>query len=530
MTEASGKAKAAAATGRGAGWIAGMCLAGLLALALRLLPGPETLDDAYITYRIAGNIANGQGFVYNAGERLQSSTTPAYALLLSLLPRLGLDLPRGSFVLNALAGMAAAMLLFAALRRICGDGRAALAGALLYAVFPGSVVYSIAGMETPFFELLLLAAGTAFLFKRDGLAAVLAGFLPLVRPEGLVVSAILGVALIVAKRNRVWAYGIVALLPLAAWIAWATAYFGTPVPHSVSEKQKFFTDPRFAVGLAGFLRQWIYHFYSLFWDNPVNGERINNTRYALLLLGGFPFAAGYAFQIFTAAVARPRALPLVLAPGFFALACILGQAGLPFPWYFMPTAGLFIAAAVGGLYALVHAALARWRPAWISAAGGLILALGVGLAARHLAANYRWTPRIMPATLYDHVFPHREPAYEIVGQWLGARGGDEQEIVLCAEVGAVGYFCRFKVWDQHLTQPPWVPERGSALVDRYRPRFITFLAIYPPAAELQDQPAAARIGTSQVPYRQVFCVNLEKDPRYTLPRERHNVLIYERED
>ena len=511
------------------GWVAGMCLAGVCALVMRLWPGPEILDDAYITYRIAENIASGKGFVYNAGEKLQSSTTPAYTLLLSLLPRAGVDVPRGSFVINALAGMAAAMLLFLAVRRICGDGRAALAGALLFAVYPGSVVYSIAGMETPVFELFLIAAGTAFLFRRDWLAAILAGILPLLRPEGLVVSAILGVALIVAKRNRVWAYGIVALLPLAAWIAWATAYFGTPIPHSVSEKQKFFTDPRFAVGLAGFLRQWAYHFYSLFWGNPVNGERINNTRYAVILLGGAPFALGYAYQIFKSAVVRPRALPLALAPGLFALACILGQAGLPFPWYFMPTAGLFIALSFCGLFALLRDGLAR-RPWGAVAAGGAVLAAGILLAGHHLAANYKWSPRVMPATLYDHVFPHREPAYEEVGQWLGAQGGDDRDIVLCAEVGAVGYFCRYKVWDQHLTQPPWAPERGGALVDKYRPRFITFMAIYPPVEEVKDQPETVRVGRSQVPYRKVFCVNKENDPRYTLPRERHNVLVYERED
>ena len=511
------------------GWLAGLCLAGACALGMRLWPGPEYIDDAYITYRIAENIASGQGFVYNAGEKLQSSTTPAYTLLLSLLPRLGVEVPQGSFVLNALACMAAAMLLFLAVRRICGDSRAALAGALLFAVFPGSVVYSIAGMETAVFELALIAAGTAFLFRRDWLTAVLAGILPLLRPEGLVVSAILGVALIVAKRNRVWAYGIVALLPLAAWAAWATAYFGTPVPHSVSEKQKFFADPRFAVGLAGFLRQWAYHFFSLFWGNPVNGERINNTRYAVILLGGAPFAAGYIYQIFKSAVSGPRALPLALAPGLFALACILGQAGLPFPWYFMPTAGLFIAMSFCGLFTLVHDRLAR-PPRRAAATGWAVLAAGILLAGHHLAVHYRWSPRVMPATLHDHVFPHREPAYEEAGKWLGAQGGDEEDIVLCAEVGAIGYFCRLKVWDQHLTQPPWAPERGAALVDKYRPRFISFMAIYPPVDEVKDQPETVRIGASQVPYRRVFCINLERDPRYTLPRERHNVLVYERED
>jgi hypothetical protein len=196
----------------------------------------------------------------------------------------------------------------------------------------------------------------------------------------------------------------------------------------------------------------------------------------------------------------------------------------------MPTAGLFIAMSICGLYVLVRDVLAHWRPVWMNAAGGAVLVLGIGLAGNHLAAHYRWTPRIMPATLADHVPPHREAAYEIVGKWLDARGGNDQEIVICAEVGAVGYFCRLKVWDQHLTQPKWVPERGGALVDKYKPRFITFMGIFSPMAELTSQPEFARVGTSQMLYRQVLCLNLSNDPRYTLPRERHNVLIYERQD
>ena len=41
-------------------------------------------DDAFITYRYARNIASGQGFVFNPGERLLGTTTPLYTL--SLVP------------------------------------------------------------------------------------------------------------------------------------------------------------------------------------------------------------------------------------------------------------------------------------------------------------------------------------------------------------------------------------------------------------------------------------------------------------
>lgn len=56
-----------------------------IALAVRLLVLlqhiPAYLDDAYITLRVARNLADGLGPVYNAGERIQSVTSPLFLLV-----------------------------------------------------------------------------------------------------------------------------------------------------------------------------------------------------------------------------------------------------------------------------------------------------------------------------------------------------------------------------------------------------------------------------------------------------------------
>ena len=51
-----------------------------LALAARMIPGPRTIDDSYITFRYARNLLAGEGFVYNPGVRLMGTTTPLYTL------------------------------------------------------------------------------------------------------------------------------------------------------------------------------------------------------------------------------------------------------------------------------------------------------------------------------------------------------------------------------------------------------------------------------------------------------------------
>jgi len=55
----------------------------VLAILARIIPGPRTIDDAFITYRYVRNILAGIGFVYNPGEQVLGTTTPLYTLLLT---------------------------------------------------------------------------------------------------------------------------------------------------------------------------------------------------------------------------------------------------------------------------------------------------------------------------------------------------------------------------------------------------------------------------------------------------------------
>ena len=50
------------------------------------------MEDAYITYRYAQNLAAGNGFVFNPGERVLGTSTPLYAMVLGLAGLLGLDI------------------------------------------------------------------------------------------------------------------------------------------------------------------------------------------------------------------------------------------------------------------------------------------------------------------------------------------------------------------------------------------------------------------------------------------------------
>jgi hypothetical protein len=62
------------------------------------------LDDAYITYQYARNIAQGHGFVFNLTDRSSLGTSaPLYALLLALGGLLGIGIPQLSIGIGLVA-------------------------------------------------------------------------------------------------------------------------------------------------------------------------------------------------------------------------------------------------------------------------------------------------------------------------------------------------------------------------------------------------------------------------------------------
>jgi arabinofuranosyltransferase len=155
------------------------------------------VDDALILCRYAANVASGAGWVYNPGERVESYSSALWVALLAVGGRLDLDLAWFSRALGVLAGGALVVLAGAAFRRLF-EKPLAVALTLIVAADAGLAVWSVSGMETAGFALLLFAAalvlGAALTTPRPGtvrLLGGLAGILALARPEGLPAGAIL---------------------------------------------------------------------------------------------------------------------------------------------------------------------------------------------------------------------------------------------------------------------------------------------------------------------------------------------------
>jgi arabinofuranosyltransferase len=226
-----------------------LCLLALAAAALLygvVRTWPRTVDDAYITFRYARNLAEGMGPIFNAGERVEGCSSPSWMLLLAAAIRAGLDPVLAAKVLGVAASLALLIAVFAALRGADVTPRGAALSTLVLGSSMTLQIWTAAGMATTayafvfFAGLLLLAAerpsrGTT---AAASTALVLAA---LTRPEGLAFW-VLGLAVSAARagsrRRVVRTAGVYAIpgLALASFFAWRFGYYGFPFPNTYYAK------------------------------------------------------------------------------------------------------------------------------------------------------------------------------------------------------------------------------------------------------------------------------------------------------
>jgi hypothetical protein len=442
----------------------------LVSVSLFALFNRWAYDDPFITYRYAQNLASGLGFVYNPGERVLSTTTPLFALLLSALGFVWPDLPRLANLVGA-ASLAAGGLLLWDLAGAWKSPLVGWAGLALYPTFHLAIL--TLGSETPLYLALCLAAFAAYARQRYPLAALAASLAVLARPDGALVAVLLAGDFLLKRRRPVpWRSLAIFGAVLLPWVVFAWLYFGSPLPATLAAKQHqgaMAISQRFASGfltILGWYTSWPYLLEA-----------------ALALLG-----VAFAF--------RRRAWLLFLAWPviYFAAYAALGVSR--YFWYYAPLVPGFVVAVGLGISALGGlAGSAKNQRSAISgqpsaagrqsatAMGGAGTLLPVLLAAALLAAllfgqgRSLWRQR--------GVADERYAIYRAAGEWLRANTSPA-EAVGALEVGILGYYARRPIVDfAGLIQPavaarlaPATDFEAAALwaVDRYQPDFLVLHA------------------------------------------------------
>jgi Tetratricopeptide repeat len=240
----------------------------VLALAQLAFFSRFAVDDAYISFRYARNLAQGHGLVFNVGERVEGFTNFSFTVLTAPAFWLGVDPLLWARGLS----LAALMGVFIVTWRIAGlylrDPVTRALPLLLLALSPGLFYWSMAGLETVVFAFALLWVLYLELAGASGPVYPLAHlFLVTTRPEGFLASGLIGLHRLWRDRRlepRLWApYAAGVLLYLGGkWM-----YYGQLVPNTFIAKVtgaehshqtlQFLTDhPVTLVGGLGMLLAW----------------------------------------------------------------------------------------------------------------------------------------------------------------------------------------------------------------------------------------------------------------------------------
>ncbi|OXM51560.1 hypothetical protein CFP71_24900 [Amycolatopsis thailandensis] len=203
-------------------------------------------EDAYITFRYAQNIADGNGPVFNTGERIEGYANFLWMIVIAL-PKAAFDadIETSAIVLGVLATLGAVLLAHVTVNRVveraAGEPRpaAGVAAAVLVAGAGGLAAYGGSGTETPLFVLLVFGVFASLAARRPVVAGVLVAFAMMTRPAGVLLAVLVGGWLVVAAlrgRHSWWApagWLLGGLVFAAPWTAWRMTYYDHVLPTSV---------------------------------------------------------------------------------------------------------------------------------------------------------------------------------------------------------------------------------------------------------------------------------------------------------
>ncbi len=446
-----------------------IALAAVAAVVLRWLQGPQVVDDAYITFRYAQNLAQGAGFVYNVGERVLGTTTPLFTILLAAL---GGAFPVShahlALAINAASDGLTCILLAGLIWRLGGSRGGATLGAVAFALCSQSVAGAITGMETSFYAMLLVAAFYLYASRQFVPSAVVFGLAVLTRPEAIVAAGLAFLGMFAAKRWAVWREAAAFAAVVLPWFTFATVYFGSPVTNSIWAKGQSYQPMPALAALVNFCAR----FGNLFVDQIAG--RLGNlpvldallawpARSVLLyehytpwfpLLGaaqaGLWGAGAWATLRKNAAAWPVFAFPLAYAAAYSVMNPLM------FEWYFVPPVPFYIVGIVIGLVAAGQWAQRRLGSPRLAQAGALA-ALGAALLVQLLGYNLVPDAGGGWLSLRRPIWLERENLYRDVARMLDPVV-TPATVIAAPEIGAIGYFCDATILDTvGLVSPKAVP-------------------------------------------------------------------------
>ncbi len=423
-------------------------------------------EDAMIVLRYARNLAAGDGFVFNAGERILGVTTPLHTLLSAVYVMIGGDhAPAVQNVAGVIFLVLEAWLAAVIVKRHYPPLLAALAAVLILTNLNFNYLYF--GMETHLFAFLTLLAFQLFTLRKEALTGIVLGLAFLTRYDAALLALLVGLALLFERRKLPFKLTMGFFAVATPWLLFAQFYFHSIVPHALAAKQDYYPA-------VGYVRH-VFQYYQEY----------------------FAALAG----VFTSSVAARSAVSWL-----FPLICLAGVfSWLRRSWEFLVLIGFV------ELQVLTYAALGpdpafRWHYYLLNPILTLLFLAGLHQAARLVSRAVRLRPRVSIAVQtvvlvtalvlagwnlhrrLGYVYqlgPHPAQMFEIA-DWLRERYSEDTSL-LQPSIGILGYASRLYMIDHAgLVTPGLYYFDGSnhTPMKEVLRRFSPDLALVPEGADL----------------------------------------------
>lgn len=416
-------------------------------------------EDYYITFRASKHLASGDGLVFSPGEKVHSFTSPLGVLLPALTSYLaGPDSDLTALWLFRLMSIAAlsgaAIFVFAIVRRTTGNLIGAWLGTGFMMLEAKILDFSTNGMETGFLLLFTGWAIWATCTKSSKqwchLGLAWAGIM-WTRPDGFIYIGLLGAGFwlfnffAAERQDRLATFILLVKAALLCtvlylpWIVWATNYYGTPVPHTVTAKGSMSEGKTILGALKTFALL------------PINLWSGGTTAPGALMPTYYQAVAWPPLLTATAKVFGFVAMLAWLYPGLrpqvraASLAFHGGNAYLtyfpyfPFPWYF-PILGFLGVIVWGSILGKVfpqkgsRKIFRNFRIGLIFVIAGWLL-VSEGFLTTKAAVQMETKQRL----IYDGNLRR-------IGEWLADNAGPEDRVFL-EPLGYIGYFSQLRTDD-----------------------------------------------------------------------------------
>jgi|GEM_PF-2330593 len=368
------------------------------------------IDDAYITFRYAENLARGKGFVYNSGERVLGTTTPVFCLLLAFLRLLKIPVLLSADLLNVFSSALSASLIYLIGRELKNKVLGWVV-VLLYILFPHFWMNVTTGMETMFTVFLCLLLVWLDLKGKPMLLGIVGGLLLLTRIDALaLVASVFIIRFFKAPKQAIFISAII-LLTILPWLIFSFFYFDSIIPQSILAKKLI--HPLSAVLV---LKKYLIWFVGL----KEEGAGLNFS---------FPHLIVYSFfsllGVVRVMVKERWALVFILWILFFLAGMAIGESG-PFFWYKVPM--------LSGYIFLVGMGLQWFCSFWERVSLRMALSFYVFIP----LALILWGLSNYPYDDFIRGFTEKEKANQRLARIIKQNFPDSSKI-LAGETGIIGY-------------------------------------------------------------------------------------------